>query len=318
MDSENFYEARTCFEDGLALCSGDDADGVLKSTFSERIVSANHMLAVKNLHEAEYALSHGDADKAADHLELVKTLSYDQTLRGKAEILLLSISKTDGDHGAPVSVSSCASCSGSSVGECTDSTPSDDSLPPLEYYELLIQQLPADQYQRYSELGEKFAYAYIAASHDEHHEALSGLEACCDILPQDIYWYEKGKVLHRLGNDDEAEKYLRRAIQLNGANSLAWFTLAHLLRECNNFHDALTTVDLMITGNMLPEQAMMLRGEIFEVTGNHESAINQYAGLLQTPYARAAAEKLYGILIEIGRHNDAAVIFKKYLNKSCH
>jgi len=46
--------------------------------------------------------------------------------------------------------------------------------------------------------------------------------------------------------------------------------------------------------------------------------VNQYVELLQTPYARAAAEKLYGILMEIGRQSDAAVIFKKYLNKSCH
>ena len=44
---------------------------------------------------------------------------------------------------------------------------------------------------------------------------LSGFENCSETLPQDIYWYEKGKVQHRLGNDSEAEKYLRTAVQLN-------------------------------------------------------------------------------------------------------
>jgi Tfp pilus assembly protein PilF len=74
----------------------------------------------------------------------------------------------------------------------------------------------------------------------------------------------------------------------------------------------------MVAEHIMTEQALLLRAQIFEATGEHESAVNQYVELLQTPYARAAAEKLYGILLEIGRPSDAAVIFKKYLNKSCH
>ena len=45
----------------------------------------------------------------------------------------------------------------------------------------------------------------------------------------------------------------------------------------------------------------MMRAEIFEATGDHEDAVNLYVELLQTPYARASAEKLYGVLMEIGR-----------------
>ena len=74
----------------------------------------------------------------------------------------------------------------------------------------------------------------------------------------------------------------------------------------------------MVTGQILPEQALLLRAGIFEDCGDHEGAVNQYVELLQTPYARAAAEKLHGVLLEVGRQNDADVIFKKYLNKSCH
>ncbi len=318
MESESFFEARTSYEDGLKLCSGEAGGGDLKILFSEKIDAANRRLAERNLHEAESAYSRGDADKAIDHLELVKTLTYDPDLREKAEILLLNFSQSDSAHGEQVNTSSCASCAGSPGGECADSLFSDDSLPPLEYYELLIHQLPADQYQRYAELGEDFAYAFVAASRDEHQEALNGFEKCSDTLPQDIYRYEKGKVLHRLGNDREAEQHLRTAIQLNSTNSLAWFTLALVLRESNRFQDALMTVETMVAENIMPEQALLLRADICEATGDHESAVNQYVELLQTPYARAAAEKLYGILLEIGRPNDAAVIYKKYLNKSCH
>jgi tetratricopeptide (TPR) repeat protein len=318
MESDSFFDARTCYEDGLKLCSGEASGEDLKTLFSERIDTANRKLAERNLHEAECAYLRGDTDKAIDHLELVKTLTYDPALREKAEKLLLDFSQSNGDHGEQTNISSCASCAGSSGSECADSMHSDDSLPLLEYYELLIQQLPSDQYQRYAELGENFAYAYIAASRDEHHEALSGFENCYDTLPHDIYWYEKGKVLHRLGNDREAEQHLRKAVQLNSSNSLAWITLALVLRESNRFQDALTTIESMVAEHIMTEQALLLRADISEATGDHEGAVNQYVELLQTPYARAAAEKLCGILMEIGRQSDAAVIFKKYLNKSCH
>lgn len=318
MESDSFFDARTCYEDGLNLCSGEDGSDNLKMVFSGRIEAANGKLAERNIYEAECAYSRGDAGKAIEHLELVKTLTYDQAIREKADKLLLEYSPRNDERVEPVSISSCSSCSGSSGGECADSTTSDVSLPLLEYYDLLIQQLPEDLYQRYAGLGEYFACAYIAASRDEHHEALIGFENCVETLPPDIYWYEKGKIQHRLGNDLDAEQSLRTAVQHNGANSLAWVTLALVLRESNRLQDALAIVETMVAENILPEQAMLLRADIFEANGDHDGAVNQYVELLQTAYARAAAEKMYGILMETGRQNDAAIIFKKYLNKSCH
>lgn len=318
MESDSFFDARTCYEDGLRLCSGAGACGDMKTVLSERIDTANYRLAERNLHEAEFAFSRGDAAKAIDHLELAKELTCDAGLREKAEKMLHAFSRPEPVRTEQVTASSCSSCSGASCGEPADTVHADDSLPHDEYYELLIQQLPAEEYQRYARLGDDFAHAYIAASRDEHAVALSGFEQCRGTLPQDIYCYEKGKVLHRLGNDLEAEQLLRTAVQQNSTNSLAWLNLALVLGENHRFQDALDTIETMVAKNILPEQALLLRADIFEVTGNHEGAVNQYVELLQTPYARPAAEKLHAILMRVGRQSDAAVIFKKYLNKSCH
>lgn len=318
MESECFFDARTCYEDGLRICSDDSEGGALKAVLLELIDTANLKLAERNIHEAESAYSRGDADKAIDHLELVKTLTYDPIVREKAEKLLHDYSKPDSVQSEKITASSCASCAGSSGGECAESPTSDNSLPPLEYYELLIQQLPIDQYKRYADLGEDFAGAYIAASRDEHLDALSGLENCFNTIPPDIYWFEKGTVQHRLGNDIDAEQSLRTAVQLNSSNSLAWFTLLLVLRDGGRFQEALIVIEKMIAEDILAEQALLMRADIFEATGDHEAAVNLYVELLQTPLARAAAERLHGVLLEIGRDSDAAVIFKKYLNKSCH
>lgn len=318
MESDSHFDARTCYEDGLRLCKDDGESAALKAQFGERIERANRGLAERNIEEAEGAYARGDVKKAIDHIDLVKTLTYDVLLREKAERLRSSFVTPEDEEPAPARASSCSSCSGSSHGESSGSPPPDDSLPLGEYYELLIHQLPEELYHRYAGLGEEFAYAYVAASRDDHREALARLDGCAASLPPDIYRFEKGKLLHRLGNDREAEAQLRASIQLNGAHSLARMTLTLVLSESGHFQEALIMIDAMVAEGILPEQALLLRADIFEATGDHEAAINQYVELLQTPYARVAAEKLYVILMTVGRQNDAAVIFKKYLNKSCH
>jgi len=318
LDSEAFFDARTCYEDGLKRCSDTDSENDLKLTFQQRIEAANLKLAELNLSEARFAFSRGDTVKAIDHLELVKTLTYDAVVREKAETMLNECRVADDAPAEQVKASACGTCSHTTGIDCADSPQDDDSLHPMEYYDLLIRQLPTEQYQRYVELGEDFAYAYVAASQDRHEDALTRLEQCAGTVDQDIYCCEIGKVLHRLGKDLEAEQYLRKALQHNRSNTLIWLNLAMLMIDSGRIAECMQVLDTMIAEELMPEQAMLMRAEILEASGDLDGAINQYTPLLTTAYARSAAEKLYGALLAVGRQNDAAVIFKKYLGKCCH
>ncbi|HBA73296.1 MAG: hypothetical protein A2X82_11885 [Geobacteraceae bacterium GWC2_55_20] len=318
LESEAFFDARTCYEDGLKRCSDTDSENDLKLTFQQRIEAANLKLAELNLSEARFAFSRGDTVKAIDHLELVKTLTYDVSVREKAEAMLNECSVADGAPAEQVKASACGTCSHTTGVDCADSPQDDDSLHPMEYYDLLIRQLPAEQYHRYVKLGEDFAYAYVAASQDRHEDALTRLEQCAGTVDQDIYCCEIGKVLHRLGKDLEAEQYLRKALQHNRSNTLIWLNLAMLLIDSGRVAECMQVLDTMIAEELMPEQAMLMRAEILEASGDLDGAIDQYTPLLSTAYVRSAAEKLYGALLAAGRQNDAAVIFKKYLGKCCH
>ena len=318
LDSERFFDARTCYEDGLLRCSDDESQAGLKKELNGRIEKANFKLAELNLAEAEFAFSRGDSIKAIDHIELVKTLSYDVCLLEKAEKLLKEQSDSESPPAELTLSSSCNSCSQTQADGHAGGQHSDDSLHPLEYFELLIRQLPDDLYQRYSVLGEDFAYAYVAACQDNHAEALSLFENWSAGSNLDIYCCERGKVLHRLGCDIEAEQHLRKAIELNARNSLAWLNLALLLIDGDRFEEAISVLDVMISDDMMAEQAMLMRGEILEATGSLDAAIHQYSRLLKTQYARSAAEKLHGVLIRAGRHSDAAQVFKQFLGNCCH
>ena len=319
LDSERFFDARSCYEDGLQCCSDDESTGNQRELFIERIDKANLKLAEANLSEAEYAFSRGDSDKAIDHLELIKTLTNDAGILKQAEKLLKEHADPDGIALVqPATSSSCSSCSHNAVDDSAASQYAGESLHPLEYFELLIRQLPEEERRRYSELGDDFAYAYVAASDDKHEEALSLFEKWDGDSHRDIYYCERGKILHRLGNDLEAEQHLRKAIKLNGLNSLAWLNLALLLIDAGRLDETMSVLDSMISENMMAEQAMLMRGEILELVGNLDEAVDQYSSLLTTPYARSAAEKLHDVLIKLDRHSDAALVFKQFLGKCGH
>jgi hypothetical protein len=74
----------------------------------------------------------------------------------------------------------------------------------------------------------------------------------------------------------------------------------------------------MIVADIFTGQALMMRGKVFQLAGDTESAIQLYGRLLDTPLARAAAEKLHEVLLECNRQPEAAHIFKRYLSKCQH
>lgn len=321
-ESHSFFEARTAYEDGLQRhLSGKDAETAdeIGEMFRAKIALANRALAGLNIAEAVHAIDRGAHARAVEHLDLAKTLTDDLDLREKAEKLLANLEENTNDTNklAP-SGGSCASCASKEPDAQADAHDEDPNLSPLDYYDLLIRQLPGEMYNRYAGLGEKFAYAYLAASKDEHAEALALLEEWHDGSSGDIYRYEKGMIQYRLGKTRDAEASLHEAVAENGANPLPHIGLALLLIDGGRLDEAAERLDAMIAGELLPENARMLRGDTCQLAGDTDGAISHYGMLLSTPFARLAAEKLHDVLIQCGRHQEAAAVFKRYLGGCCH
>jgi len=320
MSDGNFYEARCCFEDGLSRCRNKMEYANLIEQFEQNIIKANNSLSRLNLDVAGHAISERNIDKAREHLELAKTLTLEPEVREKADLLLASINEkvnNTKELATPTGCSSCSSCSPHGEAGKVESALDDTELDPRIHYELLIHQLPEEMFERYLALGEDFAYIYIAASRDEHSYALELLEAWHKSdADDDIYLNEKGKILHRLGQIEQSEECFRAAIACNTNNHLPYLGLSLLMLEGNRFDDAGLLLDEMIAGNIFRGQSIMMRGEVFQLTGDLDRAIEVYASLLPTPLAKSAAEKLYEILQLQNRHAEAAALHKQYL-KSC-
>lgn len=315
----SLYEARMAYEAGLQSCrdrggQNEGMDGKLEA----RIAEVNRAMAERNIEEAEHALRTGASSKAAEHLALAKTLTDDVQIREKADRLLAGLEEKTNDTEVLAPAASCSSCSHGTHDTDTSPVEAGADLPLSEHYDLLIHQLPPEMYGRYSSLGEDFACMFIAASHDRHQEALELLEKWFDGSDRDIYYYEKGKILHRLGRIDDSEACLREAIRENGLNPLPQLGLALLLIDAHRLEEAARQLELMISGDIFAGQALMMRGEVFQMAGDATAAIDLYGRLLDTPLARAAAEKLHELLLESGRQQEAGFIYKRYLGKCQH
>ena len=327
--AQRFYEARTVYEDGLQahLGRGDGTDNSpIASELRSRITRANRSLAEVNIGEAESAFGRGADEKAAEHLELAKSLTDDRELLETVEALFASLAEKSGSgvRAADAATdSSCRSCGQAEPGMKdawiqTAMQEEDPDMSPQDYYELLIRQLPGEVSARYAGLGDEFAAMYLAASRDDHEKALNLLEKWYKGTDADIYRHEKGVILHRLGRVLDSEACFREASGINPTNPLPRLALALLLIEDCRLVEAAEQLDAMIAACILREQALMLRADVALLAGDSEGAVIRYGTLLATTMARPAAEKLHEILQQSGRKEEAAAVFKKYLGGCRH
>lgn len=317
--AQRYFEAREQYEDGLRVHveknRGNESDATA-TLLRSKVADANRELARINIGEAEYAISRGNMPKAVEHLELAISLTDDGPIHLQCRELL---ARCAGQTAEPLPTHPSLHSSG--CGTCVSG---DDAAHPhaggnaadlslQDHYDLLIRQLPAEMYSRYATLDESFKVMYLAACNDEHENALNLLEEWYKSDSEDIYWYEKGMLLHRLGRDRDAETCLGKAFRCDSANPLPRLGLALLFRHELRFPEAAELLDALISDGMIIEQARLLRGDVAEHSGDIEGAIERYGMLLSTSLARPAAERLYDILIHSGRTREAANVQKKFL-----
>ncbi len=322
--SEGRYaEARGCLEDAAERLGGDD--GALRGEIAARQEEAGDALAGMNLEEAERCLDDGDVAKAHDHLELARRFAVAKSLRDRTVQLsrrLTAMTAVTDPADSTEQEGSCGSCSGgaSSPGKSSaepQPAASDGHLSAEERFELMTAALPDDLPLRYRALGGRFAEAYLL-SHDGDDEAAARILGSITIpASQDIILYELALIRHRLGEQRECEALLRQALRVNDRNSLCCLALVDLFAGTGRSEEALLLLDAMISGELLPAQALMIRGDLQEQLGMEGEALEGYARLLETSYKKEAATKIIPILEKLGRGEEARRIFKQYIKGCC-
>ena len=318
---EQFADARNAYGEALEKieASGDDAALSRIESVRQKIALTGNMLGSLNLVEAEFALSSGDRKKAEEHLNVIMDLADDATLRENAEKLLAGLDSEAPEEEHVKAGPNCGSCKGNGAEAGTDDPHGmDDNITSEDRLALYFQTLPEDLPKRYAGMGQEFARGCLLNLEGNGAGALRIFEELSADTENDILNYEKAILYYHNGDSGKCEHLLIKAIALNPVNPLCNIGLVHLYAETGREREALQVLERMISSDLLPQQAMLMQGDLYAQLQDESKAIESYSKLLTSPkFAREAAERIVPLLERQGRTEEAAYLAKKYAKGCC-
>lgn len=191
-------------------------------------VVAGNSLARLNLDEALGFQRSGESELAREHFQLAEELACSTALREEikkaaAEPLVPTVEPAE----AKQSSAACNSCSQPSEDLPAEA---EQVLPDLDtQFELILTSYPADLAERYRQKPEQFQEAFFLAHAGEDETALPLWRKLSVAEQDDLYWFELGATLARLGKFKEARSALEKALQNNAELLLATEALVPVL-----------------------------------------------------------------------------------------
>jgi predicted negative regulator of RcsB-dependent stress response len=319
LQEERYSDARDTFAEAMHKMAKSDAEDIsMASLLREKFAETGNRLGEMNLSEAEHALNNGDHKKAEDHLRIVSELAEDAALREKAEKLLAGLVAESPRKKINDANHSCFNCKDDSDQTTHESHAVDEQPAAEDRFALYIHTLPGNLGERYAGMGEKFAHGCLLNLDGDGEGALKVFLEISAEAENDILDYEIAIIYYQKGDLKNCERQLRRAIELNGLNPLCHLGIVQLLVEIDRVAEALPFLEQMINADILPDQARLLRGDVYLLLEDDTRAVESYSQVLSSPkHAKEAAEKLIPLLEKQGRPEEAAYLAKKFMKGCC-
>jgi len=312
-----FAEARHEYEEACNLLA-PDASSEIVNHLKGKLQSIGNQLAIMNINEAEHSFHSGNLVKALEHAELALEQAEDEVIRGNAKKFIQSIEFPISTKEPKMQSHACGSCSGSHHSSEATSEISTDFLSLNDRYELLIQPLPGDLSERYRQMGERFAYGYIAVHDERVEEGYSVFRELSERLKSDILEYEIAIIDFHAHKLADCEKRLKSALLINSSNPLCHLAMVQLMIETGRLLEAINILQHMIDFGYLADQALIMLGDVLLMMNNVDEALGKYIEALEIPsIAKTAAQKAIPVLDGLGRTSDSQVLAKRYLKGCC-
>lgn len=214
-------------------------------------VAAGDGLARLNLEEGLGFQRSGDAERAAEHLQLALQQVCSATLRSEIaqlaeEPLIPIVEAPEPSHAG----GSCGSCGPQELEPLSND---EFDLPDRDsQLELLLTSYPPQIADLYRQKGDPFLQAFLLSNSGQDEEALPIWQ---QVKPEDqdaLYWFEFGSAQARCGAEKKARKSLEKALQIDPRMTAATETLVALLVSLGEADNALTLLQQLLEGGQDP------------------------------------------------------------------
>jgi len=217
----------------------------LSASEAEEVASlqrtAGDSLAQLNLNEALGLLRSDNFERAREHLQLAQQQAHSDELKSKvAQALAIEHEEIE------VTAASCSSCSPALTTRDLDEIKVDD---PECQLELILTSYPPSIATRYSTKSGAFITAFLLTHAGEEEQALPLWEQLEESARDDLYWFEVGSLLARMGKLEAARTALEAALTQNPLLLLAVEALVAVLINNDEYPLAQTKLlQLLETG----------------------------------------------------------------------
>lgn len=221
----------------------------------EKLVrQAGDKLARINLDEGTFLLNDQQWERATEHLQLAQQQGVSSELKQEIEDAFHQLEAARSSSAEFIASSSCSSCSsgGPNVKAESASIPEQD-LPDFEaQLELILTSYPADLVPRYQNKSQEFKEAFVLGHQGEEEEALKCLGALPAAEQDDLFDFEAGCLIARLGEGPKACDALYSALQQNPALELATEIMVSILIGLEEYQKAINFIQEMMAKNQSP------------------------------------------------------------------
>lgn len=221
------------------------------------LVAAGDGLAELNLTEGEGCLRSGDGARAGEHFALAAAQARSEALSQRIADAQKRLASSPEPPSAPPSKAghgcgaSCSSSGATGHPKTHDST-APGELDPTTRLELILATYPAEWASSYTHAGEMFKEAFLLAHECNEAEALERFSQIPEAERSDLFYFERGALLGRLGEVERGCRDLEKALVLNPGHLLAMETLITLEISSGQETAAQQRLEKMLRSDTVP------------------------------------------------------------------
>jgi tetratricopeptide (TPR) repeat protein len=290
-------------------------DGAVREELEALLCEAGDSLAEINLFEMEACLRGGDTERAAEHLSLAAAQARSDSMRLRISKCQIPVS---GTSAVPLVTSSLSCSGGCAPGNCTPAEPGSegDELDDFTRLELILSSYPSAWRERYLAMGSDLRSAFFLSHEGMEKEALQSFGLVEEAERDDLFLFERGTLLARMGDKKGAVRDLREALSRNPDHLLAQKTLIDLELSAGETASAESRLRALLSS---PEANAFCHGRLCAIEANRrniDKAIEH--GLLAVPGGDPQVLILTASLLEnVGRLGEAEALLNKLPGGGC-
>lgn len=237
------------------------------------VENASSNLSLINFDEAVVCINDGDFRRGLEHIELARKFANNDGIIIKIEELLGTINTSRYFTESSLSLPVGDTCSSSCCEKKLDIIEHDQNeLDENIRIELILTAYPQIYHESYRSLSQQMRQGILLAHEGLDEEAHIVFSKIPDIDRSDVFCFEYGSVLARIGRYHEAVVLLHEALSKNTSHALAAVTLVELHLANQAFEAAVQIINSMLAAACMPDYCYGRMFYIAKVQGDERKA----------------------------------------------